>query len=79
MSNATTALLKEAQENETIRSMYVKRNCRHCYGRGVIHRSISQYDPIFNLSEFVNRSELCQCVVKTIKKESKRGQNVKTS
>jgi hypothetical protein len=49
--------LKEVSQNPTIRQIYAKQSCKHCYGRGII-----------NLN---NQDILCRCVFKNVRKEIK--------
>ena len=67
MNNVLGSLLEEAETNETLRKMYAKHNCKKCYGRGVITLSVSMDQ------QFVCNNLLCDCVVRTIKRELKNG------
>jgi len=42
-------------ESKTVRESYAKTSCRHCYGKGLL--------------DFGNKLVICQCVIKTLKKE----------
>ena len=61
MTSALGLLLEEAETNETIRKMYVRHNCKHCHGKGMVTFSLP-----------VTFEKLCDCVVRTIKRELKK-------
>jgi len=63
MTSALGPILKEAEENPAIRQMYVKSNCRKCIGRGEVTLEIP------GAYGFTEVKQLCDCVVRTIKRE----------
>lgn len=55
--------VKECQESAEYRQLYAKKNCKTCFGKGTVHRSLHTG------TAFVDRNELCICIHKNIQKE----------
>ena len=69
VNNALGPLLQEAETNQTIRHMYAKKNCRQCLGRGINKTSTPTPNTFGKTTQFVDKDRLCDCVIKTIKRE----------
>lgn len=64
MSGPTlTQRIKDLEENPTLMSFYVKRNCKKCNGKGYININIS------TINGWEDTTVVCDCVFKNLKKE----------
>jgi hypothetical protein len=70
------AKVKDLLENPHIAKLYAKSNCKKCFGRGTQTFQKPDKD-IYGNRIFLDKLQLCTCILNTLKKEKDSGKDAK--